>query len=137
MDPTLSTVLITVITGVFSVITLLINRNQNKLEDKLDEQNIVIEREKVIRQKLVQSEKKRDAVVQKMTILSLKVNVLLLTSLRDLVDQTVIDDLKATSKELETTYKDALNEIKSVSDEYDMLLSVSKDLKEQMAKSKR
>ena len=52
MDQYLSTVIIAIITGVFSVITLLIQKKQDKVISKIDEQTLFIEREKALKQKL-------------------------------------------------------------------------------------
>jgi len=51
VDQYLSTVIIAIITGVFSVITLLIQKKQDKVISKIDEQTLFIEREKALKQK--------------------------------------------------------------------------------------
>ena len=127
MDPTLSTVIIALMTGIFSVITVKIQKNQSKLIEKIDEQTIFIEKEKAIRQKLVQAEKKRDAIIEQATLLSMKINIHLINSISE-IDQKIRDDLKSTSKELETEYKESLSVIRDISKEYDLIIQVSADL---------
>lgn len=126
MDPTIATVLITVITGVFSVITVKIQKNQSQLIKKIDEQTIFIDKEKALRQKLVQAEKKRDSIIEQMTILSMRINIHLVNALHE-VDERIVRDLKQTSVELESSYKEASDTIKDISKEYDLLINMSNE----------
>ena len=57
MDQYLSTVIIAIITGVFSVITLIIQKKQDRVINKIDEQTMFIEKEKALKQKLTKKEK--------------------------------------------------------------------------------
>jgi len=136
MDPTIATVLITVITGVFSVITVKIQKNQGKLIKKIDEQSIFIDKEKALRQRLVQAEKKRDSIIEQMTILSMRINIHLVNALSE-VDERIVNDLKQTSVELESSYKEASDNIKDISKEYDILINMSNDFQKSMQDSKK
>jgi len=128
MDPTIATIVITVITGIFSLITVRIQKNQDKLIKKIDEQTVFIEKEKTLRQKLVQAEKKRDRIIEQMTILSMKINIHLINTLSSEIDRRVVDDLKQTSLELESSYKEATESIKDISKEYEVLINMSNEL---------
>lgn len=123
-NPAFSTVLIALITGIFSVITIRIQKNQDKMIEKIDEQTVFIEKEKAIRQRLVQAEKKRDGVIEQMTILSMKINIQLINAISN-VDPRIVEDLKQTSSELETSYKESSEVIKDISREYEIMISVS------------
>lgn len=124
MDPIIGTILVALITGVFSVVTIRIQKNQDKLIRKIDEQTIFIEQEKTVRQKLVQAEKKRDGIIEQITILSMKINIQLINTLAK-VDDRIVDDLKKTSHELEVAYKEASDVIKDISREYEVLINLS------------
>ena len=128
MDPTISTIIIAVITGLFSIITIKIQKNQDKLIKKIEEQTVFIEKEKSIRQKLVQAEKDRDLVIEQMTVLNMKLNIQYVSSLSNNVDSRILEDLKQTSAELEQSYLTALGVVKDVSKEYELLVSVSNEL---------
>ena len=56
MDQYLSTVIISIITGIFSLITLLIQKKQDKVISKIDNQTVFIEREKMLKQKLLKKQ---------------------------------------------------------------------------------
>lgn len=124
MDPIIGTILVALITGIFSIVTLRIQKNQDKLIRKIDEQTIFIEQEKSVRQKLVQAEKRRDGIIEQMTILSMKINIHLINTLAE-VDGRIVDDLKKTSNELEASYKEASDAIKDISREYEVLINLS------------
>ena len=78
MDQYLSTVIIAVITGIFSIITLLIQRKQDKVINKIDKQAIFIEREKSLKQKMRQKEKEREMIIHEIMILILDTNLSIL-----------------------------------------------------------
>ena len=124
-NPGVSAIIIAIITGLFSLITLRIQKNQNTLISKIDEQGIFIEKEKAIRQKLVQAEKRRDQIIAQVTILSMKISIHLINTISTDVDKRIIDDLKQTSNELESSYRETSTVIKDISKEYDILISVS------------
>ena len=50
MDQYLSTVIVAVITGIFSIITLIIQKRQDKVINKIDEQTMFIEKERKLKQ---------------------------------------------------------------------------------------
>lgn len=129
MDATVGLIIITVITGVFSVITLKIQKNQDKLIAKIDEQTVFIEQEKAVRQKLVQAEKRRDTVIEQVTLLSMQTNVHMINCL-DNLDPHVRNTMKAKADELELSYQKASEEIRDISTQYQLLIAVSKEFQD-------
>ena len=53
MDQYLSAVIVAVISGVFSTIAIIIQRNQNKIVSKIDERSKVLEKEKKLKQQIL------------------------------------------------------------------------------------
>ena len=131
MEPIIGTVIVAVITGIFSVITLKIQRNQDKLIKKIDEQTVFIEKEKEVRQRLVRMEKKRDAIMEQMTILSMHINLHLIDGLTN-TDPKIVKDLHITSQDLEKSYKEITEKIKDISKEYEILIDVTSTIQREM-----
>ena len=75
MDQYLSTVIIALITGVFSVITLIIQKKQDKVINKIDEKTLFIDREKNIKKKLNAKQEEKEGLMQEMMILILDSNI--------------------------------------------------------------
>lgn len=71
MDQYLSAVIIAVISGVFSTITIIIQRNQNKIVSKIDERSKVLEKEKKLKQQIAAKEKELQGVFYDISILVL------------------------------------------------------------------
>ena len=78
MDDNLSTVIIAIITGLFSTVSILIKNRQEKVITKIDEQNQIIEKEKLIKEHLEQCDKECRDIVQDIIILILDTNLSLL-----------------------------------------------------------
>lgn len=130
MDPAIGSIIVAIIVGIFSIVTMKIQKNQNALIKKIDDQNVLIEKEKEVRQRLVQAEKKRDLIIEQMTIVTMKINIHLINALSQ-ADPRIVDDLRATAKELETSYKAASNTVKEVAKEYEILIDVASEVQKE------
>jgi len=129
--------LIAIMTIVFTVAIVIVNKSQSKLIGKIDEQSIFIEQEKDINKRLVIATKKRDVVIEKMTMLNMKINVIVISCINSderKISNDIIKDLKETARELEESYQVALREIEEINNEYDMLVNVTSVFKQHMAK---
>lgn len=132
MDQYLSTVIIAVITGIFSVITLLIQRKQDKVINKIDKQTIFIEREKSLKQKLRQKEKEREVVIHEIMILILDTNLHILknSSTGAQLDNSIFEK----SNDLQTKYNEVSEDIDNICKEYDVVLSMTEEFQAELEK---
>lgn len=125
MDQYLSTVIIAAMTGIFSIITLIIQKRQDKIINKIDEQTMFIEKEKGLKQKLIQKEKERESVIQEIMILILDTNLHILNNTQiagaTVVDQTVFNR----SEDLKQRFSDVSISIKEITKEYEMVLDMN------------
>ena len=129
--PVFSTILIAVITGVFSLLALKIQGKQNKIMRELDKYNIFIENQKQIRQRLILAEKRRDGIIEQMIMVSMRVNIQLL-GLLETVDSVITKDLRDTSSELEAMHKKVSEEIDIISREYDIISDLNQKIQEEV-----
>ena len=127
MDATIATIIIAVVSGIFGIITVKIQKDQKIIVDKIDEQNVFIEKEKAVWQKIMNAEKKRDMIVEQITVLLMQINIQLLHMI-DKVDARVIDDIKVTASELENSYSEISDEITDLNRSYDILMDVKSDI---------
>ena len=105
MDDNLSTVIIAIITGLFSTVSILIKNRQEKVITKIDEQNQIIEKEKLVKDHLDQLDKECRDIVQDIIVLILDTNLRLLSKHGDFSDAKDLE-LKSRSEE----YKRRLND---------------------------
>lgn len=132
MDQYLSTVIIAVITGIFSIITLLIQRKQDKVINKIDKQAIFIEREKSLKQKMRQKEKEREMIIHEIMILILDTNLRILknSSSAAQLDNSIFDK----SSDLQNKYNAVSKDIDDIVKEYDMVLSMTEEFQAELEK---
>ena len=132
MDQYLSTVIIALISGVFSIITIVIQKKQDKVISKIDEQTMFIEREKSLKQKLIKKEKERELLIQEIMLLILDTNLYILKN-TDVKDPSIpIDSVFEISDDLKKRFENISNDINEINKEYEMLLNLSNDFQKEM-----
>lgn len=133
MDDNLSTVIIAIITGLFSTVSILIKNRQEKVITKIDEQNQIIEKEKLVKDHLDQLDKECRDIVQDIIVLILDTNLNLLSKHGDFSDAKDLE-LKSRSEEYKRRLNDVRNSINDLGKEYEMILNVSNLYREELKK---
>lgn len=130
MDQYLSTVIIAVITGVFSVITLILQKKQDKVINKIDEQTMFIEKEKSLKQKITQKEKECENIIHEIMLLILETNMAILKNTQDpsIIDQEVFDN----SEKLKNRFAEITKDIQELTKEYSIIMDVSNEFNREM-----
>lgn len=136
MDQYLSTVVIALITGVFSIITLVIQKKQDKVINKIDEQTLFIEKEKALRQKLTQKEKDRESIIHEIMILILDTNLYILKNSQISGNSTINDDVFTTSDNLKKRFDEVSDEIEMIAREYEIVLNMTDEFQREVEKSR-
>ncbi len=131
MDQYTSTVVIAIITGIFSVITLIIQKKQDVVINKIDEQTMFIEKEKTLQQKRNVKEKQRENVIHRIMLLILDTNLYILT--HELTDSDLATNASKEADALKKEFNAIESEIHEIDKEYELLMDLSEDFKEQAA----
>lgn len=133
MDQYLSTVIIAIITGVFSVITLIIQKKQEHVINKIDAQTLFIEKEKALKQRLTKKQAEREQIIHQVMIVILDTNLHILRN--TMIAGAVIPDEKVFEKsnKLKEDFRRVTSEIQDINKEYEMLLELSGNLKTKKA----
>lgn len=127
MDQYLSAVIITIITGIFSIITLKMQKKQDKVIDKIDQQTAFIEKEKSLKQKLTAKEKECESLIHGIMLMILDTNMYVVLNIAG-DDKQYVEGINVTVTDMREKFNHILNEIADIRKEYDMLLELSKDL---------
>ena len=135
MDQYLSTVIIALITGIFSIITLIIQKKQDKVIDKIDEQTLFIEKEKALRQKLTAKEKERESLVRDIMMLILDTNLYIMKN--NVEKEELLDVTNAEADKLKEKFSKLAEEIEEISKEYELLLDLSEEFQHESEKEKK
>lgn len=135
MDQYLSTVIIAVITGVFSVITLLIQKKQDKVVSKIDEQTLFIAQEKEIKKKINKKEAERELLIHEIMILILDTNIHILKNIHTAGESsTPSDEVMKTSEILKERFNTASDEIDELTKQYELILNLSEEYEKEYKK---
>jgi hypothetical protein len=131
MDPNVATVIVALFTGIFSIITLLIQKDQRELLSKIDEQTVFMEKEKAIKQRISELNRQRDIYIQEMTLL--KLDAILRIVLSDIkIQQSDINDIMERISSIEVKYSNILKDIADANKEYDIIINMGNEFKDMM-----
>lgn len=134
MDANVAVVLVAVVTGVFGVITAILNNNQKKVVEKVKKQTLFVKKEKGLKQKLNQKEKEREKTIHDVMLLILDTNLSILKNQNpDVVDDEVFkksDELKARFTEISETIDDLYQQ-------YDIVLSMTEEFENDLVNKKK
>lgn len=135
MDQYLSTVVIALITGIFSIVTLIIQKKQDKVINKIDEQTLFIEKEKALRQKLTQKEKDRESIIHEIMILILDTNLYILKNSQIADGGNMLDeDVFKISDSLKEKFAQVSDDIEQIAKEYEMVLDMTAEFQREVDK---
>jgi len=132
MDQYVSTVVIALITGIFSIVTLIIQKKQDKVINKIDEQTSFIEKEKALKQKLLKKQEEKETLLQRINILILDTNMEILANTETADNTNVLENMQAEAEDLKGEFKAINRELESLDKEYNMLLELSTVFKKDM-----
>ena len=137
MDQYLSTVVIALITGIFSIITLVIQKKQDKVISKIDEQTTFINREKTLKQKLRQKEKEKELLIQDIMVLILDTNVYILKNTNIGDNNIPIDEVYKDSENLKNRINKLTTEIEGINSEYNLVLDITSEVQKEIERIKK
>lgn len=135
MDQYLSTVIVALITGVFSIVTLIIQKRQDKVINKIDEQTMFIEKERKLKQDLAKKEKERIEIMYKVMMLILETNlaIIKMTDYPDNpnVNQNMFED----SENLKESFENISKDLNDLNKEYEMIMNLTTELQRESSQN--
>lgn len=134
MDQYLSTVIVAVITGIFGVITLIIQKRQDKVINKIDEQSSFMNKEKDIRKRLNLKEKECEQLMHEIMILVLDTNLHILKNTQIQGAQIPDDTVFAESDKLKERFEKIRDEIQELDKEYDLVLDMTSQFRQELSR---
>ena len=128
MDQYLSAVVISLMTGIFSIITVMIQKRADKVVDKIDEQRHFIEREKRLKKALTDKTEERDSLMSEIMLLILDTNLFILKQTSSSPEESdSIESIAHHAAEIKDSFFRTGAEIKDIKKEYAMLLELNED----------
>lgn len=130
MDQYLSTVIVAVITGVVSIVSLFIQKKQDRVINRIGEQASFLAKEKEVRQKLAQKEKEKEAIIHEIMLLILDTNMMILRNTQ--MSENVEEEKFKKSDELQARYEKIVEEIAVIQREYNIILDMTTQFRQEL-----
>lgn len=105
MNEYTSAIVVAIITGVFSVIAIIIQRKQDKVLKDIDEKSKIIEQDRKLRQQINLEEKNLQLVTYEMVKLMIDCTMNVLINCANVQDPTAKDQYIQAANELKAKYK--------------------------------
>ncbi len=137
MDQYLSTVIVALITGIFSTIAIIIQKRQDKVIKKIDEQTLFIEKEKDVKQRIQAKEKEREGVIHEIMILILDTNLKILRYTQDEGGLIIDEGVYAQCDKLKERFDRISDELGELNKEYEVVLDMSAELQHEIEGRKK
>ena len=133
MDENLSTVIVAAMTGIFSIITLLIRRKDSGVIEKINQQQSFFEREKKLKQELDTKEKILKKIFQDLDLLLVDTNIELI-KLHNEVDCETLNKLHRQHLGIKNKIINITNEIDDITKEYQIVILMTEELRAEYEK---
>ena len=133
MDENLSTVIVAAMTGIFSIITLLIRKKDSGVIDKINQQQSFFEREKKLKQELDTKEKILKKIFQDLDLLLVDTNIELI-KLHNEVDSETLNKLHQQHVEIKNKIINITIETDDITKEYQIVILMTEELRAEYEK---
>jgi hypothetical protein len=134
MDQYLSSIIIAAITAIVSIVTLLINKSNDKITSKIDDQHILVNRETEIKAKISEKEKERIKCINEVMFLILDTNMSILNSEKLSTNIEIEDKTYAAAENLHTTFETLTKELQDLDKEYELVVETANEIKDEIMK---
>lgn len=132
MDQWTSAIIVAFISGIFSIATLIVQKRQDKVVDKIDKQTSFMSTEKDIRKRLSEKEQDREHLMQEVMILVLDTNMAILKNNPGAETASSIEDTVQKCNSLKQRYLEITKDIRELTHEYNMALEMSTHFQEEL-----
>lgn len=130
MSPEIATVLVALIGLMGTLITTVMTKHQKAIKETVEKQNIFIEKEKGIRQKLNEKQKEKEDIIHEVMILILETNMAILRNTQGA--EGVDEEVFKRSVELENKFMEISNALDDIYREYELILEMTKSFEDEL-----
>lgn len=130
MSPEIATVLVALIGLMGTLITTVMTKHQKAIKETVEKQNIFIEKEKGIRQKLNEKQKEKEDIIHEVMILILETNMAILRNTQGA--EGVDEEVFKRSVELENKFVEISNALDDIYREYELILEMTKSFEDEL-----
>lgn len=127
MDQHFAEIIVVLITGIFSILSIIIQKRQDKIVSSIDKKAIFLEKERALKKKIDDLSRKREMIIHEMMILILDSNLELMKSVESSKDPLFHDQIYNNANILKDSFEDTNQQIENINNEYQIVIDMAKE----------
>lgn len=138
MNQYIAEVIVCIITGAFTILSLVIQKKQDKVVDKIDKKIMFSEKERSLRQQLTNLSKERESIIHDMMILIMDTNLELLRAIELTSEVTLVGTASSNvynqARLLKEKFEKTNDQIEAINKEYNLVVEMSREAEKELKK---
>ena len=140
MDQYIAEIVICIITGTFTILSLVLQKKQDKIVEKIDKKTMFIEKEKLLQQKLVDLSKERESIIHSMICLIMGINLDVVQAI-EIAGVLKLDyetnDVYELAADLKRRFEKTNQEIAEITREYELVTEMAIEAQKELEKMQK
>lgn len=133
MDQYLASIVVAVITAIAGIVTVTIQKRQDKVINKIDQKTTFLEKEKGLKQKISENEKEAQNIMYEIMLLILDTNLSILLNTQVDGKSIVNDDVFQKSEELKKRLDENQKRMIHLNEEYQLVLDMISEYQQEIS----
>lgn len=136
MDQYFTEILVCIITGAFTILSLYVQKKQDKVVEKIDKKTMFMEKEKLLQNKISTLSKQRESIIHNMMILIMDTNLELMKAIETSNNTTIAasDEVYRKAKKLKEEFDKNTSDINAINKEYEIVVEMAAEAQKEIDK---
>ena len=126
LDQHFAEIIVVLITGIFSILSIIVQKRQDKIVSSIDKKAIFLEKERTLRKRIDDLSREREVIIHSMMILILDSNIELM-KLIDKNDLSSYNPIYDSAVELKQLFDKTNEQLVDINKEYQLVIDMAKE----------
>lgn len=126
MDQYFAEIVVVLITGAFSILSIIVQKRQDKIVSSIDKKTVFMEKERELRKRIDNLSREREAIIHSMMILILDSNLELMKTLESSNGSSFHNQLYENAKTLKESFEKTTEQLEDINKEYQIVNDMAK-----------
>lgn len=127
MDQYFAEIVVVLITGAFSILSIIVQKRQDKIVSSIDKKTVFMEKERELRKRIDNLSREREDIIHNMMILILDSNLELMRALESSKDSSFHSQLYENAKSLKESFEKTTEKLEDINKEYQIVNDMAKE----------
>lgn len=127
MDQYFAEIVVVLITGAFSILSIIVQKRQDKIVSSIDKKTVFMEKERELRKRIDNLSREREDIIHNMMILILDSNLELMRALESSKDSSLHSQLYENAKSLKESFEKTTEKLEDINKEYQIVNDMAKE----------